>query len=659
MKANTAVGLMLLSAVLWLHASPNEVRRWQARIAGALSVATAALGMATLAQYAFGWNLGIDELLVIDRYAPSQTGAAGRMAINTALTFSALGGAAALLSSRLAKRYWLSQGLTLVAWFIPLITVVGYAYHVEPLYLAGATTSMALHTAVLLLVTATALLTNYPNEGFLAALTLGGPGSYIFRRQLVPLILLPLILGWVTLWGEKQGFYTTEVGTLLFGVSLVLLFIPMIWKSAASLNRSEEKRKRAENVQRMLAEAGKVIGSSLKLDETLERVAAAAVPAYADWCLVHLLNESKVPELHAFAAAGEKERQLLKELTSHFRQYDNPRSPIHEVLQSGQPRLIREVSRELLQYVGSEPALRRILEQMSPRSWIVAPVIVQGSVTAVMTFSMGASGRRYDGEDVPIAEELARRAGVAIQNASLYRETRQAVEARDETLAVISHDLRNPLGAILMNANLVKRVAGEDPTGHLLRTQAERILRSGERMNTMIEDLLSHSKLQAGRLDLNRTGRCGTEVVEEAIETMRPWAVEKKIHLEAQIKTDDFRIQCDHDRLLRVLTNLIGNAIKFTPEEGLVKLCVEDFGRDELRFCVSDTGPGIPEAHQAHIFERFWQARETAHQGAGLGLAIAKGIVEAHGGRIWVESELGKGATFQFTVPKLGERRKV
>jgi signal transduction histidine kinase len=655
MKANTAVGLMLLAAVLWLHAAPGKVRPWRTRVALAFSLATAALGVATLAQYAFGWNLGIDELLVTDRYAPAQTGAAGRMAINTALTFSALGGAAALLSSRLARRYRLSQALALAAWSIPLVTLVGYAYHVEPLYRTGAMTSMALHSAVLLLMTATALLTSYPDEGFLA-LTHGGPGSYIFRRQLVPLIVLPLLLGWITLWGEKQGFYTTEVGTLLFGVSLVLLFIPMIWQSAASLNRTDEKRKRAETVQTLLAEAGKVIGSSLNLDETLERVAGAAVPVFADWCLIHVLNEEGVPELHAFCAAGEKERQLLKELAARFRRYDNPRSPIHEVLQSGQPRLIREVPPAELRHIGADPELRRILEGLSPRSWIVVPILVEGKVTAVMTFSQGASGRRFDEDDVPTADELARRASMAIQNASLYRQTRQAVAAREETLAVISHDLRNPLGAILMNANLVKRVAGDDAQGRLLRTQADRILRSGERMNNMIEDLLSHSKIEAGRLALNDAHRCGTEVVEEAIETMRPWAVEKRIHLEVHVETDDFRMRCDHDRLLRVLTNLIGNAIKFTPEEGWVKLCIEDFGADELRFRVSDTGPGIPRAHQAQVFERFWQARETAHKGAGLGLAIAKGIVEAHGGRIWVESELGKGATFQFTIPKAGTR---
>ena len=658
MKANTAVGFMLLGAVLWLQASaPSDVRSWRARVGRVFSLLTTALGLATLAEFAFGWNLGIDEFLVTDHFAPAQTGAAGRMALNTALSFSVLGSAAALLSSRFSLRHGLSQGLALLASFVSLVSLVGYAYHVEALYQVGAITSMALHTAVLLFVASTALLVLHPNEGFLAVLTRRGPGSYIFRRQLAPLILLPLVLGWLKLWGERRGLYPTEIGTLLFGVSLVLLFLVMSWKNAVSLNRADEERRRAEGVQKLLAEAGKVIGASLNLDETLERVTGAAVPAFADWCIVHLLGEDDVPEFHAFTASGEKERQLLLEFRSRFRRYENPRSPIFEVLRSGRPRLIREVSPEALQAIGVEPELRRILETLAPRSWIVVPILVEGKCTGAMTFGMGASGRRYDEDDIPVAEELASRASMAIQNASLYRQTRRAVEEREHTLAVISHDLRNPLGAVLMSANVLKRAAGEDTQGQLIRTQADRVLRSGERMNHLIEDLLNLAKIEAGQLALNRTTLCGTEFIDEAVETMRPWAQQKRIHLEVEVRTAEFHIECDHGQLWRVLTNLLGNAIKFTPEEGHVKLCVEDHGPDEVLFRVTDSGPGIPAALQAHIFNRFWQARENAHKGAGLGLAIAKGIVEAHGGRIWVESEAGRGASFQFTVPKAGRRR--
>lgn len=235
-------------------------------------------------------------------------------------------------------------------------------------------------------------------------------------------------------------------------------------------------------------------------------------------------------------------------------------------------------------------------------------------------------------------------------------ELRRAVLNREEVLAVVSHDLRNPLGSILMTAAMLKRMPERD--GAFVQEQILRIQRAGERMNDLIEDLLNLAKIEAGSFSLSTREICGCNVVLEAVEMIRSRADEKRIRIETRGTEQPLQMSCDHGMVLRVFSNLIGNAIKFTPEYGLIVVSAEDLG-DEVRFCVRDTGPGIAEHHVSQIFDRFWQAKKTAHLGTGLGLAIAKGIVEAHGGRIWVESVFGRGASFYFTLPKAARGRRV
>lgn len=240
-------------------------------------------------------------------------------------------------------------------------------------------------------------------------------------------------------------------------------------------------------------------------------------------------------------------------------------------------------------------------------------------------------------------QEKAKRAVIQLQS---------AVKTREEVLALVSHDLRNPLGSILMlSALLMRKRVSTDP---FVMSQIGKIEAAGLRMNQMIEDLLNLSKIEAGTFSIRKGELCSCEMVKEAVETIRPLAEDKSIRIETDGIDQSLRILCDHGEVLRVFSNLLGNAIKFTPEHGLIRIQARDRGK-EVVFSVTDTGPGIAEHHLPQVFERFWQAKSTTHHGTGLGLAIAKGIVEAHGGRIWVESQFGKGATFHFTLPKAAE----
>jgi PAS domain S-box-containing protein len=239
------------------------------------------------------------------------------------------------------------------------------------------------------------------------------------------------------------------------------------------------------------------------------------------------------------------------------------------------------------------------------------------------------------------------------ERARLYAEAQRAVQVRDDIVGIVAHDLRSPLGVILMQAEAL-RMQGEvlrEP-GELNRA-VERIERSVIRMNRLVDDLLEVTRIEAGRLPVERGPLAVDELVAEIIEIQRPLAAAVALELREELAPDLPAAWADRHRLQQVFENLVGNALKFTTRGGAI--VVGAAPRDgELLFWVADTGSGISSEELPHVFERFWQARRPGRRGAGLGLPIVKGIVEAHEGRIWVESTPGHGSTFFFTIPAAG-----
>ena len=230
----------------------------------------------------------------------------------------------------------------------------------------------------------------------------------------------------------------------------------------------------------------------------------------------------------------------------------------------------------------------------------------------------------------------------------MYEEARQAIDAREEVLKIVSHDLRNPLSTISMSSSLMLEVPlAEDQR----KKQLSMIKRAGERMNRMIQDLLDVAKLEAGRLAIEAKPVEIAALLTEAEEMLRPLAADKGLTLETRVVPGLPSVSADGGRVLQVLSNLVGNAIKFTPSGGSVTIRAEPDGSG-VRMSVADTGSGIPAEQLPRVFGRFWQANTSDRRGIGLGLAISKGIVEAHGGKIWVESRVGEGTTFYFTLPE-------
>jgi signal transduction histidine kinase len=310
--------------------------------------------------------------------------------------------------------------------------------------------------------------------------------------------------------------------------------------------------------------------------------------------------------------------------------------------------LLREVSDEALERIAQNPEHLEVLRALAPVSIMAVPLVARNRVLGTIGFLSVRPGSIYQEHDLKLAEELAGRAALAIDNSRLYGLSQQAIRARDEVLGVVAHDLRNPINTVAAAAQLLLLQLEDEREG--ARRIVRAIARASERANRLIQDLLDVARLEAGRLGIDRAPCEPCDLLHEAFETMRLAAEGASIALTTRCDPDLPSIRVDRDRLLQVFTNLVGNAVKFTPAEGHIELRATRLGHD-VCFAVADTGSGIPEEHKGHVFDRFWQAASPDRQGAGLGLAIAKGIVEAHRGKIWLDSNLQQGSTFFFTIP--------
>lgn len=282
------------------------------------------------------------------------------------------------------------------------------------------------------------------------------------------------------------------------------------------------------------------------------------------------------------------------------------------------------------------------------RGWLMAPLCDASRQVVGFVHLTGKRDGDFDRRDEALLAQLAQLAGTALNNGRLLRQAQAETRLREDMIAVVSHDLRNPLNVIGLAAKAL--LAGPGGVDGPLRQKVARIDRAAEHMRALIEDLLDLSRIKSGQLDLDLQPAAPAAIVEDSVEAVRPLAQERKIQLEVDVASAARRVRCDPRRLRQVFSNLLGNALKFTPAGGRIRVTARD-QQQMVCFAVADTGPGIPHEHQARIFDRYWQAPDTARLGAGLGLFIAKAIVDAHGGAISLESEPRAGSTFSFTIP--------
>ena len=322
------------------------------------------------------------------------------------------------------------------------------------------------------------------------------------------------------------------------------------------------------------------------------------------------------------------------------------------MIRRARPELVETIDDDWLES-SADPEAAPHWRSLGTTSILVLP-LVAGDTRGALTLIRAGTARPFDQDQRALSDKFAHVAATALQNAHLYDAARKANMARDETLAVVSHDLRNPLSAITMCA----RVLEEDPPGDeaARRELLANIRESAQWMNRLIEDLLDVSNIERGRLSLEVRPEEPSQLVLQALHMFEVEAGDNGIALEARLPTNMPLVAADRTRIVQVLSNLVRNAIKFTARDGRIEMRAES--RDGVvAFSVRDTGSGISAENQARVFDRYWQSSAGARQrGAGLGLSIAKGIVEGHGGRIWMHSVPGEGSEFAFTVPQAEPR---
>jgi signal transduction histidine kinase len=322
--------------------------------------------------------------------------------------------------------------------------------------------------------------------------------------------------------------------------------------------------------------------------------------------------------------------------------------PLRRALIDGESTLTPVVDDAMIAAIQIDEEHGRILWQIQPRSVIAVPLKASGKIIGVLAMYTSESGRRYGPEDLALAEEVARRAALAVDNARLYHEAELATRARDQMLSIVAHDLRNPLGTMLMVSELLEETLPADSPS--LR-QVGMMRRAGKQMNRLIQDLLDVKRIEHGRLAVDPRPVAAAPLLTDAGEMLRALAAARTLDLSVDAPAELPMVLADPARIQQVISNLVGNAIKFTPQGGRITLRGFPVG-DEVRVAVMDTGPGIAADQLPHVFGQFWQGSRSDTRGLGLGLVIAKGIVEAHAGRIWVESTLGAGSSFYFTLPQ-------
>ncbi len=414
--------------------------------------------------------------------------------------------------------------------------------------------------------------------------------------------------------------------------------------------RDITERRRAERAQRFLAEAGTILAASLDYEETLESIARLAVPALADWCVVYVAEHDGARRLR-MAHADPGREPLLRRLEA-FPIDDRRPHPVLHVLETREAAFIPEPPDGFVESLAHDAEHRAVIRELGMGSAMIVPLAARGDAHGAIGFYRSHAAPRYESDDLALAHDLATRAALAMDSARLYREAQRAIRARDDVLAVVSHDLGNPLSAIRIGTTLLLRHLPREELGTAGWKHLEGIRQSAEQMERLIHNLLEVKRLEAGHLPLERRGHRVASLVAAAVEALGPVAGARSIALDAQVPDDAPPVLADRDRVDQVFSNLIGNAIKFTPEGGRITVEVAPDGT-EVRFAVVDTGIGIAADSLPHVFDRFWQARRPRPEGhgIGLGLAIVRGIVEAHGGRVWVESQEGLGTTFYFTLP--------
>lgn len=435
----------------------------------------------------------------------------------------------------------------------------------------------------------------------------------------------------------RTSFFPVKVDEETLGVGLTVLDIT--------------EQKRVEEGLRFLAEATTRLSSSLDLHTTLESVARLVAERVADYCLVDVRSDDGQGVKRMVAVAREQHNRPLAEALLHFTPPRAPSSPIWRVLETGRSELLPEMTPAMVEAAAQNAEHRVALERVGPRSVMLVALNARERTLGALTVVSNDPARRYTEHDLRFLEDLAWRAALAVDNARLFRRAEQAVEARDEFVAIATHELRAPLSALGLQLLSLRRTvdAGKQLTPEQLRQSLAKAQRQTEWLGQLIHHLLDVSRISTGQMELEREVVELCELVERLVmyfeEKLAAAGVTPVLHSNEPVvaRVDKLRVE-------QVLINLLSNVMKYAPGQP-VELSVERQER-EVVLGVRDYGPGISPEVQARIFERFQRASgKHSRESLGLGLYVSRQIARAHGGELTVESSPGQGSHFRLRLP--------
>ena len=411
-------------------------------------------------------------------------------------------------------------------------------------------------------------------------------------------------------------------------------------------------RKRGEERQRLLMETAELLTGSLEYEPTLERLTHVIVPRFADWVAIHVLEEDVVRRL-AVLHVDPNKTELVRSRPERYPLQPGGQRIVPHVLTTGKSEFYPYVSDDVLVAAARDQQHLDLLRTLGFGSYICAPLIARGRTLGTITLVTSDSGRRYDESDLALAEDLASRAAIAIDNALLYRQAQDAVRARDQFLSIASHELKTPLTSLIGYTDLLLRRSRDTSLAERDQRAVRVIGEQAGRLNRLVAALLDISRIETGQLSIDRGIVELNNLVQRLIMEIEQAQPHEADRIALELAPEPLVVVGDELRLEQVFQNLIQNAIKYSPSGGTVTVQVGRLG-DRACVIVRDQGIGIPAGSVPSLFRRFYRASNVdTHRinGMGIGLFVVKEIVQLHGGEITVASQESVGSTFTVYLP--------
>ncbi len=422
---------------------------------------------------------------------------------------------------------------------------------------------------------------------------------------------------------------------------------------ASTIARDITKQHRAENALQLLAEAGEVLGASLDYEATLGSVAELIVPRLADWCSVNMVDETGRQTQIALAHSDPEKVKWVLELQQTIRPDDSETGALALARRTGEPVIYRDITDEMLVEGATSPEHLAAMRQLGFRSGVIVPMMSRGRAVGTMTLVYAESGRLYQDDEIDLAKEIARRAAIAVDNAILFAEAKQAAQARQDFLLTASHELRTPLTSVKAAAQLVARhLDRPEPNRQRIISMVANLQGEISRLEALSFDLLDAARIQRGQFELELEPCNLVAIASDVMSVLRRTNFHLPTHQLVLDAASPVTGVWDARRLRQVVSNLVSNALKYSPNGGEVRVRIRQADGEAL-LSVEDHGIGIDQAEVMSLFQPFERATTVRQSigGVGLGLYITKQIVDAHGGTVTIDSVPGAGSVFTVRLP--------